>query len=183
MANAYIDFLTISQAIEGLLEGALGSTRTVTSGLLEKGDVYDGRETTAQRADVMLTPKFSATPTSVSNNDGSPVSFQGNLLLRNVQITIRCVYPLKSEVQTDQRDAVLSTVVNKLSIAVSALATPGNLSANATPTNTYIVGGYMSGPDGTGFPTWDLEDEDWESQMISATISGRVIVEQTLPTS
>lgn len=175
------------QAITQLLEGTIGATRTVSSGVFLHGAHRNQSEQARQAKtldsatashffDVELSPARSheATPLSPSNS-------------RLIEIDVRI--PIWSRGTPDiehagilaalsTRNTLKSTLRANMDTAVLALTWAGNLAQNAAAQATGIVSGRMFGQNGTDPERLPVED-DQEQNVLMSEITGRVIVSTT----
>lgn len=182
-----INAANIRLAIEELLEGTIGSVRTVTAGVMS-GAVFDGQPDAASKAlSLSYRHRFDVELTGFSDNEASPIgSSLSNRRLINLEVSIPIVSRLQSSVQESLRSTVLANVVSDADTAIQALHYAIGSGALAT-TNaggaTTIIGGMLAGPNGIGSPTWTLEAQDWDAQEVRSRIDARAIVRVTQATS
>lgn len=164
-----LNLTPITTAIEEVLLGSLGVTRTIPVGTFKKGG-HEGRASGAQQTLANVNARYVVRFPGGSLHEASPISHNASARLENLDVEIDLMYSFGSEVLESQRTAVLNTMHNDRDTAWQALSKPGNLNETVAMAATNIVGGALLGP-----YSYTLE-EDWEEQMATMTLVSRAIV-------
>lgn len=179
----------LRQAIREVLEGTLGTARTVTAGKFLSG-VFEGQTDLQQRSRVLRktdaeTPewvhRFDVRLGQMRNHDSSPVAAIGSHRIVFIPITISITTHTQSRILDDRRDEVLAMVNSDLDTALQALTWPGNLDQTFSALPTNIVSGMMLGPEGQGYPTAEVTEEDWDKQLLRSLLGGSCLVQVQQP--
>ena len=165
-----LNLTPIRVAIEEVLEGTIGATRTVTADTFRKG-AHSGRESGAQRALALVKPRYVTVFPRIAPHEATQLSAKGSSRLDDLTVMVRFRYRLQSEVREDARTTVLDTVMNDGDVARQALAFPGNLTQTSAAVPTNILSGMLL------FESFEITEEDWDSQMVVAELTGTVIVD------
>ena len=159
----------IRTAIEELLEGTIGTTRTVSSGTFTKG-AHSGRSDGAQRALATVSTKYEVQFPAFRLHEATPISRNGSKRLEELDVAIMFRYDFSSEVLEGQRSTVIDSVLNDGDTAVQALFYAQNLLETNASVATNLVSGMLVGPH-------EFEvDEDWDRQMCIGRLTGKAIV-------
>lgn len=162
----------IRKAISELLEGAIGTTRKLAatdidpytedlSGLLQINSRYEIEFPRSER------------------NPSTPVSAIGSHKVDTQEVLINIHHKLESNVQEDERDEVLESVVLLGDKIRQALGYPNNLDTTASATATGIVSGMLIEL------THDIDPPNWEEDppRITSQIRGKAILHITQATA
>ncbi len=168
----------IRTSIKELLQGSIGTTRTVSSGKFRYG-VFEGQPLGAQQAKAIntsYTSRFDIKLRQMVDHGATPMSIKSSFSVARFSIEIPIVTTLRSTAQETERDTDLALVASDCDVAIQALCYPGNLTQTSAAVATGIVSGLMVGPEGTGRPHWESVEEDWENHLLRSRISGSVSV-------
>ena len=171
----------IRTAIAELLEGSLGSIRTVTATKFLRG-VFDGQPEQATAALTAQTStarhRFDVELGAFRTHSASPVSALSNYRIAECDVTIRVKTKLATANQTTQRATDIAAILDDCDLAAQALGRPGNLTQTAGATATNLIGGCLVGPDGSGTPRIERTDQEWSGPtgMATTLIVGRALV-------
>jgi hypothetical protein len=162
----------IIQSIEQLLDGEIGTTRTVGTAVAGMGHIpWHGQVLTQPRFDVQIvgTRKHGSTPISAISDR--------RIDILNVQIDVR--HQLNASILEDERRAVRASVLLDIDRFKQALHYPGNLDTTSAGTSTNIISGLLMNLDSRQV------SEEWEEepQQLHTQITGEAWVTVTQPTS
>ena len=160
-----LNLTPIRTAIEEVLEGTIGATRTVTADTFRKGG-HSGRETGAQQALAMVKPQYETIFREFTNNDATPISAKASARLADLTVEIRFRYAFSSEILEDKRTTLLDTVLNDGDVAWQALSYPGNLTETNASVATNIISGMLVGP-----YSFAIDNEDWDNHLVVAELT------------
>lgn len=163
-----LNLTPITTAIEELLEGTIGTTRTVTAGTFVKG-AHGGRTAGAQRTLATVNTQYEVRFPSGRQHEASPISHNANMRLEEIDLEILFRYDFNAEVLEGERSTTINSVHNDRDEAWQALSRPGNL----TETNASVATGIVSGM--LYNYGYDLE-EDWDNQMAILTLRAQAVV-------
>ena len=164
-----LNLTPVTTAIEELLEGTIGTTRTVTSNTFKKG-AHSGREPGAQKALAMVNTRYEIRFPSGRQHEASAISHNANSRLEELDIEVVLRYRFSAEIREDARSTVINSVHNDRDTALQALLYPGNLTETQASVATNLLNGMLLGP-----YSFELE-EDWDDMMAVLTLSLRGIV-------
>ncbi len=168
-----------------LLEGDIGTTRTVTAAKFKYG-VHDGMNALAQKGTAVQTATgrhwFDVELGALSNHSDGPVSANSNYRLGVVEVTIPIVSAVRSTAEATQRSTDLETIASDCDDAIQALHYRDNLKQTSAAAATNIISGIMLGPGGQGAPQWSVVEENWDGGLVRSEITGSVIVNITQST-
>lgn len=173
----------IRTAITELLEGTIGTTRLMDSGVLSEG-VWDGQLDSQKQAEILdtatATYKFDVELGPLSPHPATPLSVLGNKRLNILEVTITVWGKLATEPERAQRKKDLAAFESVLDDAVMVLSYPDNLDLTNSSLPTNIISGCLVGPGGQGHPDYDEPEEDWELKLIRSEIhaSAHLLVDQ-----
>ena len=180
----------IRQAIREVLEGTTGSVRTVTAGKFLSG-VFEGQTDLQQRSRALRKTadpenpewvhRFDVRLGRMTNHESTPVAAIGNHRIVSLPVTISVTTHTQARILDDRRDEVLALINSDLDTAVQALTWPGNLTQTFAAVATNIVSGLMLGPEGNGYPSLEVTEEDWEKSLIRSLLGGSVLLVVTQP--
>jgi hypothetical protein len=167
----------IRSAIKDVLEGSVGSVRTMVGGQMLSG-VFEGQADQARKAKTLhsATHRFDVRIASVRQHESSPVSAIGSYALKRADIFIDVTTKTATQVQEDKRDEVLSAVLSDCEQVAQALSYPTNVEQSAALAATGIVSGMLTGPGGEGSPVVEEPLQDWEKLEIKTRISAGCIL-------
>lgn len=171
----------IRTAIAELLEGSIGSVRTVTAAKFKRG-VWAGQPEEASAALAVQTSTgrhwFDVELGAFGASPSSPLSSNSNYRIVECPVTIRVRSKLATAAQASQRATDIAAILDDCDLAAQALGRPNNLLQTAGAVATNLIGGCLAGPDGTGQPRIDQTAQDWSGPTGVATtlIVGRAIV-------
>lgn len=173
-------------AIIELLEGDIGSSRTVPESTFEFG-VFDGQPDAAMVAKAIdrstATHWFDVEFGEVVDHEASPVSIKASTRIVRVQTSIPVWTKTATTVEETARKSLLASIESDCDTAIQALTYPGNLTQTSGATATNIVGGFMTAVGGKGSPVWSVEFPDWELGLIHSRIDGELTVTISQATS
>ena len=164
-----LNLTPLTTAIEELLEGTIGTTRTVTANTFKKG-AHAGRQSGAQQALTLVNTRYEVRFSSGRQHEASAISHNASSRLEELDIEVVLRYTFSAEVLEDKRSTVVNSIHNDRDIALQALLYPGNLLETQASVATNLVSGMLMGP-----YSFDL-DEDWENKMAVLTLSLRGVV-------
>lgn len=173
----------IRTAITELLEGTIGTTRTVTANKFKSG-AFEGQPIAATQAKTAITTynhRFDVRILSLRGKHGaSPMSIKASHRIERATIEIPLWSHLASTVQDSSRATQREEIENECDMAIQALCYPGNLTQTSAAVTTGIVSGLLVGPDGSGVPTWTVIEENWQRHMLRSVIraSASLIITQ-----
>jgi len=169
---------TIRTAIEELIEGTIGTTRTVNANVFKSGAMAgksDGANQ-ALAADIAYEYRFDVETFGLSAHPATPLSNKGSRRIALLPVSILIKRRLPDRAQDAQRKSIRGDMESALEDVIQALALPHNLDENNAGTNTDIIGGCLHGPGGEGWPQYEPIEEDWEQHLATATIEASAIV-------
>lgn len=174
----------IRTAIIELLEGTIGSVRTVTAGQFT-ADVFEAQDDIAKQGLSLAdrTQHFDVQIAPLRSNDATPIAANGSFRLSNLLVTIPVWRHANAENRRTQRFADLAEFENALDTAQQALAFTDNLATTSSAQSTGIVNGLLIGPDGTGSPEISPIEESYADELLRAEIVGIAIVNISQATS
>lgn len=167
-----LNLTPIRTAVEELLEGTIGTTRTVTADKFRKGG-HEGRSTLARQALALVKPRYTTLFRRLEQHESTQLSAKGSSRLVDLSVLVRFQYKLGSEVREGARTTVLDTVMNDGDVAWQALAFPGNLTETNASVATAIVSGMLD------VQSFEITEEDWDAQLVVAELTANAIVELT----
>jgi hypothetical protein len=162
----------IRTAVRELLEGTIGTTRAVTSGVFRYG-VFDGQPLQAQQAKTAITTythRFDVLIKSLSRHAATPSSNNASHRIARCAVEIPIWSHLKSTAQESERAEQREKIENDCDLAMQALCYRNNLAATSAAAATGIISGMLLGADGSGYPTWTVVDENWQRHMLRSVI-------------
>ena len=171
----------IRTAIAELLEGSIGSIRTVTAAKFLRG-TFEGQPEQATSAYLLQVAsarhRFDVELGAFSASPSSPLSSNANYRLVECPVTIRVKTKLATPNQGSVRATDIATILDDCDLAAQAMGRPNNLLQTAGAVATNLIGGCLVGPEGTGQPRIDASVQDWTAPhgMATTTIVGRAIV-------
>jgi hypothetical protein len=167
----------IRAAIKDVLEGAIGSVRTMVDGQMLSG-VFEGQADQARKAKSLhsATHRFDVRIGRLAQHEASPVSAIGSYRLARADIFVDVTTKTATQVQEDARDDVLASVLSDCEQAAQALSYPANVEQSAALEATGIVSGMLTGPGGEGSPVVEEPQQDWEKQEIRTRISAGCVL-------
>lgn len=165
-----LNLTPIRTAIEELLEGTIGTTRTITADKFRKG-AHSGRDVGAQKALALVKPRYETSFKAFTAHDSTPISAKASLRLAELEVEIRFRYHFSSEVRENARTTLLDTVMNDGDVAWQALGYPENLADTNASVATNIVSGMLVDPH-----RFEITDEDWDNQLVVAELTAVAIV-------
>ena len=162
----------IITAIEELIEGSLGSIRTVAASSFGPGH-------TPWYGQVVSEPRYDIQIINTLPHPASPVSAISDRRIDTLVIQIDLRHQLKSRIQESERSATRATVLGAVDEVVQALHYPGNLTETSTGSPTYIISGMLMNLEST------LVEERWDEppQMIHTQITAEAWVRISQATS
>lgn len=163
----------IRTAIREVLEGTIGSVRTVPVGTFSRG-AQDGRSVTSRQAQTLINPRYDVRLDRMTQHPATPVGAIGSYRLDELAVTVLIAWKLSSTILDDQRDAVRNDVMDALDTAWQALARPGNLDQTAGAVSTNIISGCL-----IGLEAMEIIEENWDEHQLAAQISATCIVKVT----
>ncbi len=172
----------VRTVVAELLEGTIGSGRTVPAGTFARG-VFDGQAVQAQRAKSLQTSTarhwFDVECGALRNHPSTPISNLGSLRICTLDIVIRVTSKASTQAQGDQRATDLALIMSDCEQAAMALATPNNLLATAAAVDTGIISGFLRGPDGLGIPTVEKSAQVWDrnANTVTTLITAQAILQ------
>lgn len=176
----------IASAVEDLLEGTLGTTRTVGTTVFGFG-TFEGLAMSAQQARTIQTAtrrhRFDVRVLDIVPHKSTPISIKSSHRNVRVSIWIDIATTLKSVAQESDRKSQRAAIANDADTALQALTYPGNLTLDGSGNATNIISGMLMGPDGAGLPTWSVISEDWKTHMLKSSIKASAVVVVTQATS
>lgn len=161
-----INIVNIMTALEELLAGTIGSTRTMTGSTVDQavsGDHVLGAQTAVR-------PTIDVTLGPIEDNPASPLSIKANYRISDLSVLIKLTRHLPSEVDITARSAARSGVLYVADQIVQAMSYPGNLALTSGGLATDIIGGCLVGAKISAY------NEDWDRHLISTEIIGKAIV-------
>lgn len=174
-----INAANIRTAITELLEGDIGTTRTVTSGVFGEG-VWVGQQDSQKQAEILdtntATYKFDVELGGLEHHPATPISIKGNTRIALLGVLIRVWGKLATEPERAQRKTDLAALESALDTAIQALCFPSNLSQTSSAAATNIVSGLLNGPGGLGIPEATEPEENWELKIVTAEINASAIL-------
>lgn len=133
----------ILAAVRELLEGDIGSTRTVTAGALS-AIASEDRSTLAQALDTWKSPRF-AVDVAASSDHPDTLSENASHSLRRVDITITTWHRLRHYARKQAaREARVADAIEDGSTIRQVMCFPGNLSYTSAGVGTGIIHGSVS---------------------------------------
>ncbi len=163
----------IRTAVAELLEGTIGSVRTVPAGTFLRG-VFPGQPMQSQRAKAIQTSTarhyFDVRLGPLRNNPSTPVGRIGTYELNDLDITITVTSKIAPVNMLTQRDTDLALIASDCKLAVKTLSYPHNLTATDAGVATSIVGGCLLGPEGSTSPTIAAGDERTSPEQLVVTV-------------
>lgn len=174
-----IESTAIRLAVKELLEGDIGSVRTMAATVMQYG-VFEGQPTRAQIAKTLQTAVgdywFDVELSRIADHPATPVSAKGNRRIVRVRIDVPIWSTLKTTAQESDRDTSMGDMPEEIEDAIQALHYPGNLTQTNAGDPTNIVSGMLLGPGGLGAPEWEITEVDWENHLLRSRISGECVV-------
>lgn len=167
----------IRTAIREVLEGSLGSVRTVPAGTVARG-AQQGRSVTSRQAQSLVTPRYDVRIESLSPHPSTPVGAIGSHRLDDATVTIEFAYKLSSTILDDQRDELRDQVMDDLDVCWQALARPGNLTQTSAAVATNIISGLLHSPSSI-----EVLDENWDEKILTAQIVATATLQVSQPTA
>lgn len=167
----------IRAAITDVLEGSIGSVRTMLDGQMLSG-VFEGQADGARKAKTLHSAehRFDVRIGRGRQHEASPVGAIGSYSLKVYDIFVDVTTKTATQIQEDARDEVLATVVADVEQAAEALSFPANVEQSAALEATGIVSGMLLGPGGDGEPECGEPQQDWDKQEIRTRISASAII-------
>lgn len=166
----------IRDALKGVIEGTLGSVRTVPRGRFRYG-AFDGAPDAANHAQALTSEhRYDVKIDNMRGNGSTPVSNMGPSKHARVDVTIDIWTRLGATVVDDERDAQRAKISSNAELAIQALTRAGNLTVDATGLPTGIVSGLLTGADNSPLPTHETVLEDWTKHMHHSRIRAAAIV-------
>lgn len=164
--------------IAEVLEGAIGSTRTLTAAKYLRG-VFEGQPEQAQKALAIQTTagrhRFDVRVRRVASHSATyGQHHSGRILAVDVEILVTSA--LATVAQRTQRETDVALVLADCELAVEALGYPGNLRVTDAGAPTYILGACMRGGEGASAPRILPGKQDWERQLMTTVIAGQLLV-------
>lgn len=158
----------IRTAIEELLEGTIGKTRTVTANTVVSGhQPWHGQ--------ILVHPRIDIKVEEMRQHEASPVSALASYRLATVRVTIDMFHELKAPCVESQRNTVRENAMLHADTCLQALRYPNNLRAtNAGALTTIVSGCFIEG-------SWTTirEDLDAAPPRIWSRITGTIICRVT----
>lgn len=173
MAN--IASAAIVTAVEEVLEGALGTVRTLATTELASGtypSLNDGER--ARRA--MVRPRFDVQLTRVTRHPSSP-SEKSSYGLYQIEVVVSCDYKLSHEISEADRKSIRAQAITDAEQARQALGWPGNLTQTAAAVATGIVSGLLT------FEGFEVENEDFETRLLKTRLTFAGVANVTMAVS
>lgn len=175
----------IRNAIAEVMEGKIGTTRTVDAEVFLRG-VFDGQGDFAAKAKAQQKSdarhRFDVQLGPMRPHGASPVSANASNRLVIVPIRIDITTATATKVQFTDRDTTLADIASDSDDAIQALHFRGNLLTDHAGTATNIASGMLLGDGGDGSPQWEITQQDWQRNLVRSRISGAVIVSITQAT-
>ena len=174
----------IRTAIAELLEGSIGSIRTLPASPSQKflRGTFEGQPEQATAAFLLQVAaarhRFDVELGAFNASPSSPLSSNSNYRLVECPVTIRVKTKLATPAQASQRATDIAAILDDCDLAAQAMGRPNNLLQTAGAVATNLIGGCLVGPEGTGQPRIDASVQDWTAPhgMATTTIVGRAIV-------
>lgn len=169
----------IREVIANVLEGTVGTTRTVEEGKFLRG-VFDGQNVRAQKALASQKQdadhRFDVSVSPLRSHSASAVSAISSRRIDTLAVVVTVTTSTKTRVEAEARDDVLANIASDCDDAIQALSYPGNLASTLGGVATNVVSGLMLGENGTGHPSWQLVNVDWTRNQARSQIVGSVVV-------
>lgn len=146
-------------AIEELLEGTIGSVRTVTSGDF-MNTVYSGQDDEAKAVQALVKKSFDVAPLTLERSPAT-LTERSSLVLIEARLRVSVAYRLDSEVVKSRRKAVRAEAADDAETIRQALSYPGNLTQTNAGEDTNLVSGMLleDGP-------YQVTREDWDANLM-----------------
>lgn len=172
-----VDADAIVNACRKVIEGSLGTIRTVTASTYQaQGFAGLGDETIGLRARVKPRYDVQLDSWQRTGDIGNEMSSRG---VFELLLTIKLYWSPDHQVREDQRRAIRAIVFEGIETVRRALAFPGNLTTDGTSQTGIISGCLMGQPSNPA----RVVREDWENRIIEADLPMRALVMTTLVTS
>lgn len=169
----------IRTAVAELLEGSIGTTRTVDSGTFLRG-VFEGMPPAAAKALALQTStarhRFDVRLRLVRNDASTSVAKRGSRRIVDVGVEVLVTSNLSTSAQATQRAADLATILEDCETAAAALAYPANLALTSAGEHTRIIGGALRGEAGEATPRVEQTQQNWDTQLARTVIRGHALV-------
>lgn len=178
-----INAASIRIAITELLEGTIGTTRTVTSGVFTSG-VHRTQPTLAQQSKALIAAQqvFDVELGPQLVHEASPMQMAGDRI-EALEVLINVWRHLPEDIESDPGGAYTesyrltakSAMAAALDTACLALSWPGNLAQTAAAASTGIVSGRMEGLSSSR-PERSAVRENRDTKLFEAEITGQVLL-------
>jgi len=176
----------IRTSIKELLQGTIGTTRTVGSTLYGYG-IFIGQPTMAQQALTIQSgtkrSRFDIRLSSMIPHPSTPLSIKSSYRNIVVGVEIDINTTLNSTAMETARNTQREVIESDADVAIQALCYPGNLTTTSASVATGIIGGMLFGPGGKGTPAWQVTSEDWTTHILRSVIKASAIIQVTQATS
>jgi hypothetical protein len=172
----------IQTAIIELLEGTIGSIRTITAARLKYG-VFNGQPDAAKQARLLQETTgaywFDIEFDAHERHAGTPLSIRDSTAILKQDITIRIYKHLDSSVQESNRRADNAAIQTLMDDVVQVITFPSNLTQTAAAGATGIISGLLTGPGGAGHPRMTAPTFDWVNQILEGSVQAAALIEIT----
>lgn len=168
----------IRAAIRELLEGEIGSVRTLPQWVFKYG-TFIGQPDDAMKAfalDHRYKHRFDVSFAPLQRHGATPLSHKSSVRIDRLDVTIDIVTTLRSTVDEDARNAQRELIEQNAELALQALMYPGNLEMDSKGRATGLVSGFLQGRNGDAHPSWEVVSEDWTLQLHRSRILGSAVV-------
>jgi hypothetical protein len=175
------DAAALRCAIGDLLEGRIGLVRTLDEGRFAPG-VFKGQPEETQKSLAVQTQtarhRYDVELGGMRNHIATGVATLGPRRIAEVGVTVRVTTAVVTPNQRAQRDTDIGEILQDCSDAAWALAYPGCLAETFEGDATGLIdGGSLLGPGDASVADVQIVNEDWQRQLITTEIRGRVIVD------
>jgi uncharacterized membrane protein (UPF0136 family) len=160
----------IHTAIAEVIDGTIGTTRTVAASAVEPGHMpWVGQ--------VLSKPRFEVTLDSMGRHESTPCSAISTYRIDKLQVTVFLHHKLSARHDVSKRDAAKAEALSLADTITQALGYPNNLSYTSASTSTGIISGMLLGLDR------DVVDEQWEGtdRGLTTAIVGTALIKVSQP--
>ena len=163
-----------------LLEGTIGTTRTVTAAKFKHG-AFRGQPDQALIAKTIQTTTgrhwFDVVIGKLMNHPSTSVSATGNRRIGIIDVRFDLWTHLSTTAQESQRKTDLAAIESDADMAIQAMHFPDNVKQTSAAVVTNIVSGMLFGPGGNGAPVWQEDEQDWRGlQVLRSHIEATAIL-------
>lgn len=172
-----ISMTNIVTAVEELIEGTIGSVRTISAGDFQADTYYQGQDDDAKAVATLVKKSFDVVPNGQERTDAT-LSERHSLVIIRVFIRLLVAYRTNAQVVAAQRKAVRNLAHEDAESIRQALSYPGNLTQTSGAAATNLISGLLQ-KDGP----LQVVREDWDANLYETQHDYIGLVQCTMATS